>query len=266
MKKSYSLALGWWTAKWLCHIWVIKYIEENNIQINEVSWTSMGSIIWACFALWKSADEIKIIADNIKILKLVDLNFRKWIISGNNIYKFLDELFQNKKIEDTKITLKIIATDLNTGEKIIYTSWKIADAVRASISFPLIFSTYDFGNKTLIDWWFKSNLPILELDWNDIIAVSAVRDNWRGIKTYRNFFKHKFNKWFFWYNLEVMKKLVIISMSTNEDLTIEIAKNNWKNIILLAPDLWEFEFHDFKKIDELYKKWYEEAVIKLNNL
>jgi hypothetical protein len=64
----------------------------------------------------------------------------------------------------------------------------------------------------------------------------------------------------------VMKKLVIISMSTNEDLTIEIAKNNWKNIILLSPDLWEFEFQDFNKVEELYIKWYEEAKIKLFNL
>lgn len=266
MKKSYSLALGWWAAKWLCHIGVFKYIEENNIAINEVSWTSMWAIVWACFALWKTSDEIKNIAKWINILKLADLSFWKWIISGNKIYKFLEELFWDTKIEDTKIPLIIIATNLNSWEKVILKKWKIVDAVRSSISLPMIFETFELEKNHLIDWWFKSNLPILELDWDDVIAVSAVRDGWKEISKDSSFLNFTFKKWFFWYNMEVMKKLVVISMSTNEDLTIEIAKNNWKNIILLAPNLWEFEFHDFNKVDELCKKWYEEAKIKLYNL
>lgn len=266
MKKSYSLALGWWTAKWFCHIGVIKYIEEKNIKIKEVSWTSMWSIIGACFALWKTSDEIKKIAEDIKLFKLADLSFKKWVISWNKVYKFLDELFWNQEIEDAKIPLKIIATDLNSWEKVVITSWKIADAVRASISLPLIFDSYKSGNMTLIDWWFKSNLPILELDWKDIIAVSAVRDNGREVNTFSKLWKFRFKKLFFWYNFEVLKKLITILMITNEDLTIEIAKNNWKNLILLFPDLWEFEYHDFSKVDDFFKKWYEEAFNKLNNL
>lgn len=266
MKKSYSLALGWWAAKWLCHIGVLKYIEENNIQINEVSWTSMWAIVWACFAIWKTSDQILKIAKSINILKLADFSFWKWIIWGNKIYKFLEELFWNIKIEDTKIPLIIIATDINSGEKIVLKKWKIVDAVRSSISLPMIFDTFELDKNHLIDWWFKANLPILELDWDTVIAVSAVRDGWKKITKDSSFLNFTFKKWFFWYNIEVMKKLVIISMSTNEDLTIEIAKNNWKNIILLSPDLWEFEFQDFNKVEELYIKWYEEAKIKLFNL
>lgn len=263
MQKSYSLALGWGAAKWLCHIWVLKYIEENNIQINEIAWTSMWAIVWACFAVWKTSEEIKNIAKNIKIIKLADLDFRKWLIKWNKIYKFLEDLFWNTKIENTRIPLKIIATDLNSWEKVVFVKGKIIDAIRASISLPMIFSTFDYDKSILIDGWFKSNLPILELDWKNIIAVSAVRDYWKKINTHNRLFNFKFKKWFFWYNLEIIKKLIIISMCTNEDLTIEIAKSNWKNIILLAPDLWEFEFHDFKKVGELYNKWYEESVIKL---
>jgi len=216
MKKSYSLALWWWAAKWLCHIWVLKYLEENNFKINEVSWTSMGAIIWACIAIGKTSDEIKKIAEGISIFKLTDISFWKWIISGNKIYKFLEDLFWDTKIEDTKIPLIIIATNLNTWEKIVLKKWKI--------------------------------------------------DGWKEILKDTSFLNLKFKKWFFWYNIEVMKKLVLISMSTNEDLTIEIAKNSWKNIILLVPNLWEFEFQDFNKVDELYKKWYEEAKIKLSNI
>ncbi|NDK08401.1 hypothetical protein EOM39_04100 [Candidatus Gracilibacteria bacterium] len=263
MKKSYSLALGGGAAKGLCHIGVLKYIEENNIQINEISGTSMGSIIGACFAVGITSEEIKNIAKDIKIKKLADLDFRKGLIKGNKIYKFLEEIFGNLKIEDTKISLKIIATDLNSGEKVVFVRGKIIDAIRASISLPMIFSTFDYDKSMFIDGGFKSNLPILELDGKNIIAVSAVRDYGRKINTHNRLFNFKFKKLFFGYNLEIIKKLIIISMCTNEDLTIEIAKNNGKNIILLAPNLGEFEFHDFEKVGELYKKGYEEAVIKL---
>lgn len=264
MKKSYSLALGWWAAKGLCHIGVLKYIEENNIEVKEVSWTSMWAIVWACIALWMTSSDIIEVAKSIKILKLADISLFRWLIKWKKIYKFLDDLFWNEKIENTKIPLKIIATDLNSWDKIVFTTWKIADAVRASISLPMIFDIVESWKKVLIDWWFKSNLPILELEWNDIIAVSAVRDNGKEMKTFRNFFKYKFKKWFFWYNSEVVKKLVLVTMSTIEDLSLEIAKYKWKEIILIAPNLWEFEFHDFKKIDDLVKKGYEEAKIKLN--
>lgn len=259
MNKSYSLALGWWAAKWLCHIGVLKYIEENNIKINEVAWTSMWAIIWACFASWMSYTDIKKIAEDIKILKLADFSFKRWIISWGKIYKFLEKIFWDKKIEDTKIPLKIIATDLKTWEKIIFNRWKIVDAVRASISLPVIFNTFEYNKSTIIDGWFKSNLPIMELEWNNIIAVSAVRDYWKKINIFNRIWNFKFKKLFFWYNLEVIKKLVIVTMSTIEDLTLEIAKNTWKNIIFIAPDLWEFEFHDFKKVEEISIKWYEET-------
>lgn len=263
MKKSYSLALGWWTAKWFCHIGVIKFIEEKNIKINEVSWTSMWSIIWACYALGMTSLEIKKVAKDINILKLFDFNIWKWLVSWDKIYKFLDELFLEKKIEDTKIPLKIIATDLHSWEKIIFTEWKIADAVRSSISLPLIFSPYKFNNLNLIDWGLKSNLPILELDWKDIIAVSAVRDNWKKIETHTKFLNIKFRKLFFSYNFEVLNKIITISMITNEDMTLEIAKHNWKNVVFLSPNLWEFEYYDFKKVEEIALKGYEEAGRKL---
>ncbi len=266
MKKSYSLALGWWAAKWLCHIWVLQYIEENNIIINEIAWTSMWAIIWACFALWKTPSEIKKLALNLKILKLADLSFKKWIISWNKIYKFLEQIFWNEVIENTKISLKIIATDLNSWEKIVFTKWKIVDALRASISLPMIFTTYESEGISLVDWWLKSNLPVLELVWNNIIAVSAIRDMWKKIIVNRKIWNFEFKKWFFWYNYEILKKTITILMSTNEDLTLEIAKQIWKKIILLSPDIGDYEYYDFNKVQELSEKWYEEAENKLNNL
>lgn len=52
---------------------------------------------------------------------------------------------------------------LKTWEKIIFKSWKLIDALRASISLPGIFKPYEIDHIKYIDWWLKSNLPVLEL-------------------------------------------------------------------------------------------------------
>jgi hypothetical protein len=128
---------------------------------------------------------------------------------------------------------------------------------------PMIFTSFDHIDTSFIDWWLKSNLPVLELDWDNIIAVSAVRDNWKKIIWNRKFLNFEFKKWFIWYNYEILKKTITILMSTIEDLSLELAREKWKNIIFLAPDLGKFEYYDFKKVDALVKKGYDEAKIKL---
>ena len=133
MKKKYSLALWGGAARWLSHIWVIKYIEENNIKISEIAWTSMWAIIWAFIALWKTSNEIFEIVKNLNFLKLVDLDLKNGVVSWQKIYKKLEDIFWNELIENTKIPLKIISTNIDTWEKVdlqreeIYKSIRIRD-------------------------------------------------------------------------------------------------------------------------------------------
>lgn len=104
---NYWLALWGGASKWIAHIWIIKYIEESNINISEVSWTSMWAIIWACYALWIKSKEMEKFISQINFLKLIDLNLKDSIVSWNKIYNKLFELYWDKLIENTKIPLKI---------------------------------------------------------------------------------------------------------------------------------------------------------------
>ncbi len=274
MKKTYSLALWWWAARWLCHIWVLKYIEENKIEINEISWTSMWAIIWACFAIWMKSEEIAIFAKSLNFLKLIDFNLKQWIVAGKKVTKKLEELFREIKIEDTKIPLKILATNLETGKKEVFTKWKISDAVRASISLPSIFTPHKIWENSYLDWWLTENLPVLSLDWQNIIAVSAVMWKTTKIETTKKIGVFEFKRWFWNLNYQILKKTILTMMSTNEELSVrlailneksmnKIANSEWKNIILLAPEVWNYEVYDFNKVDELVELWYKEASLKL---
>lgn len=264
MEKEYSLALWGWAARWIAHIWVIKYIEENKININEIAWTSMWAIIGASYAIWKTSKEMTQIISDINYLKLVDLNMKESIISGNKVYNMLHEIYWDKLIENTKIPLKIISTKLENWEKHVFTSWKIVDAVRASINLPTIFKPYEIDWVKYLDWWLHSNLPVLELDWENIIAVSVVREkDKKSVKSEKIIFGIKFKTSFWKYNYQVLRRTISIIMKNNEDFSLEIAKANWKNIILLSPDVWNYEYFDFMKYKEIIKKWYNEALSKI---
>lgn len=258
MNKNYSLALWWWAARWISHIWIIKYIEEKNIKIDEISWTSIWAIIWWAFALWIDSKKMIDIIKEIKFYKLIDFNLHEWVVYGDKVYKLLYEIFWDKTFDDTNISLIIIATNLKTWDKKVFKKWKIIDAVRASISLPWIFAPYNIENEKFLDWWLHSNLPVLELTWKNIIAVSAIREEeiWE-INAYKNILWFNLKTSFIKYNYKVLKRSFSIIMKNNEDLSIQIAKNNSKNIQLIAPNVWIFEYYDFHKYEEIINLWYE---------
>lgn len=256
--KKYALALWWWSAKWIAHIWVIKYLEEKNVKITEVSWTSMGAIIWACLAIWKTSKEMVKIISNIKYLSLIDLNLKESVISWNKVYNMLKDIFWDWLIENTKIPLKIVATNLENWEKHVFENWKIVDAIRASISLPWIFKPHEINWIKYLDWCLKSNLPVLELKEKNIIAVSVIKEENKKLDTSKKIFWINFKSSFWEYNYKIIKRAVYIVMKNNEDLAINNAKSIWKNILLIEPKLYNYEYFDFFKYKEIIKLWYEE--------
>jgi len=255
MSKKYSVALWGWAARWLAHIWVLKYIEENKIDINEISWTSMWAIIWALFAIWKSAGEIVEFAKSINYFKLFDLQFKTWILKWNKVYKKLEEIFWDSNIEDQDIKLKIIATNIISWKKKVFTEWKIVDAIRASISLPWIFVPYEIEWEQYVDGWITNNLPIESLRWKNIIAVSALKKITGPLKTKRSFLWLKFNRLFLNLNYQILHRSIVTMMKQNEIKSLE-SKN--KEILLIEPFFWDLDYYSFNKIDEFVEIWYKE--------
>lgn len=254
--KKYWLALGWWAARWFIHIWVLKYLEEQNIEIQEVSGTSMWAIIAWMVAVWKTSKEIIDFANSLNFLALIDIDFKTWLLKGEKIEKKLFDVFWDLKIEETKIPLKIVATNLETSEYKIFTKWSIVEAIRASISLPWAFIPKIIEGNSYADGGIIMNLPIEPLESEDVIAVSALKiKKWEIIKK-RKFLWFSFKSWFLENNYEIIKRSVLLMMKVNEDVSM---KTNNKKITLIRPDFWDLDLLDFNKINDFIDLWYSEA-------
>lgn len=247
MNNNVSIAFWWWAARWLVHIGIIRYLEEQWIKVNEISWTSMWAVIWALYACWNNSYEIEKIANELSIFKLIDFWLNFWFIKWKKVIKKLQELFWDKKIEDLDINLKIIATNLETWDREVFTTWKIVDAIRASISLPWVFMPHSINWKTFIDWGIVNNLPVDVLKWDNIIWVSALKQKYWKLNKKKKIFWFNINKSFFVYNYEVLHRTVLLMMKQNEDKSI---RNSKSSTIIIQPDFWDLDYYSFDKIDK----------------
>ncbi len=259
MFKKFWLALWWWAARWFAHVWVIKYFEEIWLKASEISWTSMWSIVASFYAFWFKTTEIINIISKIKKLdyiKLIDLNFKTWLIWWIKIKKKLEDIFWNVKIEQAKIPLKIISVNIDTWEKKVFDKWLLIDAIRSSISIPFIISPYNIKKDNLIDWWVINNLPIEELKSKNIIAVSVLRDIKRQINKETKFLWFKIKHNLIWLNYQILQKTIDIMMKQNEDRSLK-CKN--KNILFINPKFPNIDYYEFYKFNEIIDIWYNEC-------
>src|SRR6266404_2095244 len=174
-----GLALGTGGARGLAHIGVIRVLEREGIAIDMVAGSSMGALIAAAWAVGKSADEMEEIAKQIRnkrtFLKLLDPMFPgAGIFRGIKVYNFLHSIVNGLTFADTLIPLKIIASDLNTLEEVVFEEGKLIDAIRASITIPGVFRPVVNNGHTLIDGGITDPVPVQVLAHAGVSKIIAV--------------------------------------------------------------------------------------------
>jgi predicted acylesterase/phospholipase RssA/CRP-like cAMP-binding protein len=177
-----GLALGTGSARGLAHIGVIRVLEREGIAVDMVAGSSMGALVGAAWAVGKSADEMEQIAHSVRskraFLRLLDPVFPgAGVFRGIRVTNFLRSIVGDLTFADTVIPLKIVATDLNTMEEIVYEDGRLLDAIRASISIPGVFRPVLDDGRTLIDGGIVDPVPVPVLaraGVSKIIAVNTI--------------------------------------------------------------------------------------------
>lgn len=156
-----GLALGSGGARGFAHIGVLKVLEEHRVPIDFIAGTSMGSVVGALYANRINVDLLGKLAAHMKKKNYVDLVVpKKGLIRGTLIQEMVRLLSHGKRIEDLTIPTAIVATDLLTGERVVFQEGPIDAAVRASISIPGIFEPAYMDGRVLVDGAVVDRLPI----------------------------------------------------------------------------------------------------------
>lgn len=181
VKQDVALVLSSGGPRGFAYIGAIEELEKRGYNITSIAGTSMGSLIGGIYATGK-LDEVKEWLYNLNTLKmfgLMDISLSKnHIVKGDKIIDAIKEIVPDMDIRDLNIPFRAVATDLYTGEEIVYSEGPLFDAIRASISIPSLFRPVKQGLRTLIDGGIVNSLPINRVERNgkDILVAFDVND------------------------------------------------------------------------------------------
>lgn len=156
-----ALALGGGAARGFAHIGVIEVLEENGIRPDIVTGTSAGSLVAALYASGRTGKELESIAVNMDESALTDWSFPgRGLIRGEALARYVREATGGKSLEQMKIPLGIVATDLDSGKPIVFRRGDVGVAVRASSAVPAVFQPVRIGTHEYVDGGLASPVPV----------------------------------------------------------------------------------------------------------
>jgi len=244
--KEFCLSLSGGGALGFAHLGVLSNLEKYNLAPSEILGTSMGGIIGALYSIGLKESEItNIVSEFASITRWVKFSFNgNAIIDTKKIEKIFNSIFGNKKLSDTKIPLKIVATEFATSKKRVFQAGdniKITDALLATMAIPGIFKEHIIEDKVYVDGFLCENLPILEATKENILAIDVLGKNSFDTTLPNNFFKTQ-------NVIEMFEKSMrtLIYNQTQTNLKLVNSK-----VFLLEPITKEYKTFSFHKLTEL---------------
>ncbi len=156
-----GLALGGGAARGFAHIGVLQVLEEQGIKPDLIVGTSAGSVVAALYASGKTPTELAAMAMTLDESSITDWVFPgRSLLKGEALAKFVRNLTGGRQIEAMRLPLGIVATDLRTGQPILFRRGDPGVAVRASSAVPAIFEPVKIGGQEYIDGGAVSPVPV----------------------------------------------------------------------------------------------------------
>ena len=229
-----GLALGGGFARGFAHLGVLQVLEQNHIPISHIAGTSVGSILGAAYA---SGAPLARIIETCRTLRFRDI--ARWrvsrlgLASNQRLGNLIERVFESRRFEDLRIPLAVVATDLNSGEPVVFTQGNLVDAIRASCAFPGLFEPVEIGTRCLADGGLVAPVPTRaarDLGAATVIGVSVgMQDGHRGAPT--NIFQ-----------------VVSRAVSAAQKHQLEIWERHAD--LVLRPDVQSLAWDDFDRADE----------------
>ena len=305
LRKTVGLVLGCGSSRGWAHIGAIEALEDANIPIDLIVGCSIGSYVGAIYASGsiKSLREFVLKMDGKKVFSYFDIVLpRSGLLDGT---KKLRELFSIhtdvQNFSELKIPVMMVATDLETGQKVVLKSGNILDALRASMSTPGIFAPARVKNRWLVDGGLVDPVPVsvaramgadiviaMDLSSGIISKQKRKREKFRSEKTpvkqeekkteltkklseyYENAelsFKTKINELF---KKEASTPDIIETVTTSinimQDRITRINLAVTPPDVLIQPHLGELKMLDFDQVEHTIEEGYNRAKEKIEDI
>ena len=228
------MALGGGFARGFAHLGVLRVLEQHNIPVTHIAGSSVGSILGAAYA---SGAPLERIVECCRGLRFRDI--ARWRVSrlglANNqrLAGLIERVFESRQFEDLRIPVAVVATDLTSGDPVVFTQGNLVDAIRASCAFPGLFEPVEIGTRCLADGGLVAPVPTRaarSIGAPIVIGVSVgMQDGYRGAPT--NVFQ-----------------VVSRAVSAAQKHQIELWEKHAD--LVLRPDVQSLAWDDFARADE----------------
>lgn len=229
-----GLALGGGFARGFAHLGVLQVLEQNHVPISHIAGTSVGSILGAAYA---SGAPLTRIIETCRTLRFRDI--ARWrvsrlgLASNQRLADLIERVFDSRQFEDLRIPLAVVATDLTSGEPVVFTQGNLADAIRASCAFPGLFEPVEIGTRCLADGGLVAPVPTRaarDIGAATVLGVSVgIQDGHRGAPT--NIFQ-------------------VVSRAVNAAQKHQLEVWERHADLVLRPDVQSLAWDDFHRADE----------------
>jgi NTE family protein len=158
-----GLALGGGAARGFAHVGVIEVLEEAGIKPDLVVGTSAGSLVAALYASGRNGRQLQATAVAMDEAAFADWTlpiFNRGVLRGEALARYVDAQVGHKLIENMAMPLGIVATDLNTGQGVLFRRGDTGTAVRASSAVPAVFLPVKIGAQEFVDGGLVSPVPV----------------------------------------------------------------------------------------------------------
>lgn len=179
-----ALVLGGGGARGLAHIGVLKVFEEEKVPVDMVVATSVGALIGALYCSGEPVEKIEKMGEIVRWNEITDLGdasivklmISEHLLSTEKMEKYLNERIGRKRFDELKIPFACVATDLQTGERVIFREGEVALAARASSTIPGVFDPVEYRHRYLVDGGLFDNIPtdVAQLLGADIIIAVTI--------------------------------------------------------------------------------------------
>jgi NTE family protein len=141
-----ALVLGAGAAKGFAHVGVLKVLEANHVPVHMVVGTSVGSFVGSLYAYGYPAYDLQKIAMGLEKGELVDLTVPdNGFVKGEKLEAYVNRMIRGTTMENLRVPFYVVATDIGSGEEMVFGKGNTGSAVRASCSIPGIFRPVRIG-------------------------------------------------------------------------------------------------------------------------